>query len=133
MARAPDPHADYSGELQAEVMATVWRLGEARVEQVRTELPRGRSAAYTTVQTVMNRLVDRGLLTRERRGQAYTYRAVVSEGDFYSRAIGKRLAEASPGARRAALLNLLGDLQPEDLDEVARYAQRIRRARAAER
>jgi predicted transcriptional regulator len=133
MARGRDPHADYSGELQAEVMTTVWRLGEARVERVRAELPTGRSAAYTTVQTVMNRLVDRGLLTRERRGPAYAYRAVVSEGDFYSRAIGRRLAEASPGARRTALLNLLGDLQPEDLDEVARYAQRIRRARAAGR
>ncbi len=124
---------DYSGELQTEVMSAVWRLGEASVEQVKGELRAGDKHAYTTVQTVMNRLVEHGLLTREREGRAYTYRASRDEADFLSRAIGDRLADASPGARRSVLINLLGDLQPEDLDEVARYTRRIRRARTKER
>ncbi|MBA2637249.1 MAG: BlaI/MecI/CopY family transcriptional regulator, partial [Solirubrobacterales bacterium] len=72
------------------------------------------------------------LLGRERQGRAYTYRASQDEADFLSGAIGDRLAEASPGARRSVLINLLGDLQPEDLDEVARYTRRIRRARTDE-
>lgn len=123
---------DYSGELQSEVMSVVWLLGEASVEQVRGELRAGDKHAYTTVQTVMNRLVEHGLLTRERHGRAYIYRASQDEANFLARAIGDRLADASPGARQSALLNLLGDLQPEDLDEVARYTRRIRRARTDE-
>jgi len=82
---------------------------------------------------VMNRLVEHGLLTRERQGRAYTYRASQDEADFLSGAIGDRLAHASPRARRSVLINLLGDLQPEDLDEVARFTRRIRRARTDER
>jgi predicted transcriptional regulator len=132
MAAKRDAPAEYRGELQSEVMAIVWRRREARVEDVRAELPVDRSAAYTTVQTVMNRLVERGLLSRQRSGQAFVYRPAVTEADFVSRAIGRRLSEASPDARRSALLNLIGDLEAEDLDEVARYARRIRRARAEE-
>lgn len=124
---------DYSGELQTEVMSAVWRLGEASVEQVRAELRAGHKHAYTTVQTVMNRLVEHGVLTRERQGRAYSYRARQDEAAFLSRAIGDRLAGASPETRRSVVLNLLGDLQPEDLAEVARYTRRIRRARTGER
>ena len=120
---------DFRGDLQAEVMAVVWRLGEAKVEDVRQVQATGRQLAYTTIQTVMNRLAERGLLVRERRGNAIVYRARYEEGDFLSRSIGQRLAEASPEARRAALVHLVGNLEPGELDEVARYANRIRRAR----
>lgn len=124
---------DYSGELQADVMSAIWRLGDATVEETRGELRGPREPAYTTVQTVMNRLADRGLLARDRRGHAYVYRARVNEADFLVRTIGERLADASPAARRTALLNLLGDLKPDELQEVARYTRRIQRARAEER
>lgn len=129
MTRRARRHPDYRGDLQSEIMAAVWKLGEARVEDVRMTQPeRGRSA-YTTIQTVMNRLAERGLLERERRGNAFVYRPTYEEGDFLSRMIGERLADASPEARRAALVNLLDELDPGDLDELSRYAQRIRRAR----
>jgi predicted transcriptional regulator len=117
------------GDLQAEVMATVWRLGEAKVEDVREAQPAKRRSAYTTLQTVMNRLVERGLLTRERQGNAFVYRPKYEEAEYLAQTIGERLADASPDARRAALVNLVGQLEESDLDEVARFANRIRRAR----
>ena len=127
MARPNTP--DYSGNLQTEVMAAVWKLGEAKVEDVRALRPSRSRLAYTTVQTVMNRLVERGLLVRERNGNAYTERPRFDEGDYLAERIGKRLAEASPDARRHALVSLIGDLEPGELDEVARLAARIRRKR----
>lgn len=110
-------------------MAAVWQLGEATVEDVRGQQSARERSAYTTVQTVMNRLVERGLLTRERRGVAYVYRAASDESDYLVEQINDRLDQASPDARRAALVGLVGRLDAEDLDEVARYANRIRRAR----
>jgi predicted transcriptional regulator len=127
MASPGDEKLDLRGDLQAEVMAAVWRLGEVKVEDVRASQPRRRRSAYTTVQTVMNRLVDRGLLERQRRGNAFVYRARYDEAEYLSRAITSQLAGASPSARRAALVNLVGDLAPGDLAEIARYANRIRR------
>lgn len=110
-------------------MAAIWKLGTAKVDDVRAEQPRTSRSAYTTVQTVMNRLVERGLLERQREGTAFVYRARYDEADYLARAIGERLADASPDARLAALHNLVGGLDPADLDEIARYANRVKRAR----
>ena len=110
-------------------MATIWRLGEAKVEDVREAQPANQRSAYTTLQTVMNRLVERGLLTRERQGNAFVYRPQHEEAEYLTQTIGERLAGASPDARRAALVNLVGQLEQPDLDELARYANRVRRAR----
>lgn len=113
-------------------MTAVWRLGEAKVEDVREAQPARERSAYTTLQTVMNRLVERGLLTRERHGNAFVYRPQYEEADYLTQTIGDRLAEASPDARRAALVNLVGQLEETDLDEIARFANRVRRARKRE-
>jgi predicted transcriptional regulator len=113
-------------------MAAVWKLGEAKVDDVRDRQPASRRSAYTTLQTVMNRLVERGLLVRERRGNAFVYRPCYEEAEYLTQTIGERLAGASPEARRAALVGLVGTLDADDLDEVARYANRIRRARKKE-
>jgi predicted transcriptional regulator len=117
------------GTLQEQVMRIVWELGKATVDDVRAEQPRRRRPAYTTVQTVLNRLVDRGLLVRERRGRAFVYRPAYNESEVVAHAIGARLADASHEARRAALLNLVEGLDPDELDDVARLANRIRRER----
>lgn len=122
---------DVRGDLQIEVMAAVWQLGPATVEDVRSAQPRQRRSAYNTIQTVMNRLVERGLLMRRRRGNAYVYTARYDEATYLARTIGDRLAEASPEARRAALVHLVEGLDPSEQDEVARYAGRIKRKRGA--
>jgi predicted transcriptional regulator len=125
--RSPD--LDFRGDLQIEVMNAVWRLGEATVDAVREQQPKRTRSAYTTVQTVLNRLVERGVLTRERKGRAFVYSAKLGESELLARSIGKRLAEASPDARRAALVNLVDELEPGEVDEIARRANQVKRAR----
>ena len=88
------------GELQAQIMPAVWRIGEGSVEQVRSALPKRYRSAYTTVQTVLNRLAERGLLVRERRGNTIYYRPRISEADYLSRTIQQTLAGASAEARQ---------------------------------
>jgi predicted transcriptional regulator len=123
------PEHDLRGSLQAEVMRAMWRLDEATVDDVRATLPRSRRAAYTTIQTVMNRLLDRGLLDRRRRGKAFVYRARYPESEFVARAIRERLKGASADARTPALLSLIEGLKEEELGELATYANKVRRER----
>jgi predicted transcriptional regulator len=129
MPRQANTGLELRGDLQAEVMEAVWRLGEATVDDVRAEQPKRRRSGYTTLQTVMNRLAERGLLTRKRRGRAFVYKPRYEEHEYLARTISGQLAEASPSARRAALVSLIGGLEPDDLDEVAQYAKRVQRTR----
>lgn len=115
------------GELQRRVMRVLWDSGEARVEDVRAAL--GGPSAYTTIQTVLNRLAGRGLVERVRSGPAYLYRAAVSEADFLSTAFSQVLDDASEPARRLALSRLVEKLDREELDEARRLADEARRRR----
>jgi predicted transcriptional regulator len=123
------PEHDLRGSLQAEVMRAMWQVDEATVDDVRATLPRSRRAAYTTIQTVMNRLLDRGLLDRKRRGKAFVYRARYPESELVARAMRERLKGASADARTPALLSLIEGLKEEELDELATYANKVRRGR----
>ena len=112
------------GELQAQLMPVLWRLGEGTVEEVRAALPRRYQSAYNTVQTVLNRLVHRGLLTRERRGHSMVYRPKLTEADYVTRSLEWALAAASSEARQLALAKLIGRL---DGDELTRLRAKGRR------
>jgi predicted transcriptional regulator len=114
------------GELQAQVMAALWRLNAGTVEQVREELPSRYQGAYNTVQTVLNRLAERGLLKRVREGRGFVYQPQLSEAEYLSGSIRRTLSGASSGARQAALASIIGGLRPEELSELEQLAREAR-------
>jgi predicted transcriptional regulator len=114
-----------SGELQTQLMAALWRLGAGTVEQVRSEIPPRYRGAYTTVQTVLNRLAERGLLSRHKVGNAIEYRPKISEADYLSRSIADTLSGASVGARQVALARLIAELDKGELSELQRLADEV--------
>lgn len=60
-------------------MDTVWAGGPQTVRAVHQALPAAHRVAYTTVMTVMNRLVDQGYLRRRGSGHGpFRYQAVQS-------------------------------------------------------
>lgn len=71
------------GELEAQIMDAVWRLEEPTVGDVCDYL--GEDHNYKTVMTVMNRLVDKQILSRRRVGRAYSYAPCDSRDDFLAR------------------------------------------------
>jgi predicted transcriptional regulator len=121
------PSGPVLGDLQAQIMSAMWRLEAATVEEVRSALPTRYRGAYNTVQTVLNRLADRGLLIRRRRGNAIEYRPKLTEAEFRSRSIASTLAGASSGARQAVLAQLVDGLDEQQLDELRRLAKGKRR------
>lgn len=121
------------GELQAQIMAALWRLESGTVEQVRGALPPRYRGAYTTVQTVLNRLAERGFLARRRSGQAIVYSPTLTEAQYLSRTIQHTLASASPEARQAALAQLISGLQDSERADLKRLTDEVDAARRAKR
>lgn len=115
----------FTGELQAQIMSALWRLGSGTVEQVRSALPPRYRGAYNTIQTVLNRLAERGLLSRSKAGNAIEYRPVVSEAEYLSRSISQTLAGASMDARQAALARLIGSLEKDELADLQQLAREM--------
>ncbi len=81
------------GELEHQIMRAVWSNGGAATCRTVTGVVRRKKPlAYTTVVTVMNRLVDKGLLHREPARDAYVYTAPYSPQEFYSSLAGAMLS-----------------------------------------
>ena len=112
-----------------QIMNILWRLSSGTVDEVRGELPNADRSAYTTVQTVMNRLAERGLLERERTGKSFRYKPTLSEAEYVSIALQQALDRASSDARQAALVELIGGLDSEELSRLRRRAKTIERSR----
>ena len=118
------------GALQQRVMRVLWDLGGGSVEQVRKALPSKHQGAYTTIQTVLNRLAERGLVGRERDGNLIRYSPAVSESDYYSRSLTETLSRASDEARRTALAKVVGELGPGEFDRVRSIAREVAKRRS---
>lgn len=61
------------GPLEQEVMDCAWREEVVSVKDVHSCLKKSRKIAYTTVMTIMTRLTEKGLLTRNKQGKAFFY------------------------------------------------------------
>jgi len=61
-------------QLELDCMKVLWARGEASVRQVWAELSARRSLAYTTIETILDRLARKGVVTRARNGRAFLYR-----------------------------------------------------------
>jgi predicted transcriptional regulator len=56
-------------------MSLVWKRPNATVREICDDVAARRPIAYTTVMTTMDRLFQKGLLSRSREGNAYRYSA----------------------------------------------------------
>ena len=116
------------GDLEAEVMGVVWEVGPATVQDV-VDRRRERKLAYTTIMTVMNRLVDKGYLGREKRGRAYVYRPLVAREQIAGSELRSVVDRFFDGLRSHAVDQLIGDEDALDDAELERLERLIRRRR----
>lgn len=123
--------ARYLGTLEAEIMEILWRTGAATVREVVDELAQRRPIAYTTVMTVMARLVDKGLLRRTRDGPGYRYLPTSSREAFLeqtSRRIVDDLLANCGDVAIAQLAKALERVDPDRLEALVRLSRQHREA-----
>ncbi len=118
--------APHLGELEAAIMEVIWTHRAATVREVRGHLRRTPSPGYTTVATIMMRLVDKGLLDRSRAGKTDLYRPLYDRSEFARRAAATaidRLVDAYGDVALAQFATALENADPERLERLrARFA-----------
>src|SRR3954466_7696489 len=64
---------DIPPPLELECLKVLWHLGEGNVKDVRGVLTQSRNLAYTTVMTILDRLVRKGGVERRKVGRSFFY------------------------------------------------------------
>ncbi|CAG7644490.1 hypothetical protein PAESOLCIP111_04719 [Paenibacillus solanacearum] len=72
----------FFGPLEARIMNVLWTSSEIAIKDVQARLERDQAINFNTVMTVMNRLVEKGVLTKRSVGRTSLYRPLLSKEHF---------------------------------------------------
>lgn len=109
------------GELERDVLNVLWDSDEPLLpSDVREAL--GANLAYTSVATVLTRLVEKGSVTRVPAGRAFAYRPTLSREDWYAEQM-LAVLDGSPN-QRALLVGFVGKLSRRDRDALRRMLEK---------
>lgn len=114
------------GSLEADILAIVWEFDRTTVRDVYETLRERRQIAYTTVMTVMNNLVKKGLLTQDKANIAYVYTPAIPGREvahIVLDSVVDRLLRGQNNVAVSHLLGLDGELTPTQLEELRSWAR----------
>src|SRR5918992_6114628 len=107
-------------KFEMEIMEAVWSLGAASVREIQERLPEKKRPAYTTVQTIIYRLEEKGAVRRVKKiGNAHIFEASVTRKSAHRRLINE-LLDLFGGSARPLMAHLVetGKLSLEDVREL---------------
>jgi predicted transcriptional regulator len=107
------------GELERRVMDVLWDDGgQLTPAEVNARLDTERELAYTTVMTVLVRLFDKGLVTRQRRGRAWEYRSVLGREEQAAQRMNAMLRDG--GDQSISLARFVDNMSAKERAELQR-------------
>lgn len=116
------------GDLERQVMEVLWEATAHEALSSREVLERlgpARERAYTTVKTVLDRLVDKDMVSRTRDGRLWRYRARSSREGLTTDALRSVLGGIENADRSTALLHFLQSVDDDDRAELRRLLDQI--------
>lgn len=112
------------GDAELEIMLYIWEAGgPVQSTYIHHRMRGSRDWALPAVVTAMNRLVEKGFLSCEKRGRSNWYQAEISEGD-YKAAEGRGVIDRLYGSSFTGMVAALYDgraIGKEDLAELRQY------------
>lgn len=107
-------------KFELEIMHAFWELGRASIREIQESLPEDKRPAYTTVQTIVRRLEDKGAVQKVKKiGNAFIFEPVVTRKAALHRLVDELLGFFGGSARPLmAHLAESGKLDLEDLSEL---------------
>ncbi len=114
-------------ERELDVLKVLWDLGEARVRDVHEAMCRQQECAFTTVQTLLRIMADKGLVRQRQVERALLYTPVYTREQVRSRFLNR----VFDGALDKLVLNMLQaeSVSPEEMRDLELLIAKARRSK----
>lgn len=98
----------FTSDSELEVLKALWEQGPGTVRELHEALQAGGSSwAYTTVQTLLARLEQKGYVRCDKAGRAHVFEASVSKEELLSEQLGSLADKVCEGAATPLMLTLV--------------------------
>lgn len=110
-------------EAELEILKIIWELEPVTVRSIHERIAALKEVGYTTVLKQVQRLTERGILTREVTDGTHYYRAVLHEQDVKQGLVDRMLQGAFGGSALQMFMHALGNRKAsrEELQELRRW------------
>ena len=119
-------------KLEHQIMDALWSRGASSVREVLEAFPEKGRPAYTTVQTMVYRLEEKGAIRRTKKiGNAHIFEAVISRASAQRRLIDELLAFFG-GSSQPVVAHLIesGNLTLDDVKEAEQLLLKLKSGRS---
>jgi predicted transcriptional regulator len=117
------------GELESLVLDQLWASGELSTPSAYELVGKPRGLAYTTVLTILQRLLKKGLVVRKEEGKRHLYAPALSKDEF-ARRQGVQLAARVVALSGEGLAAMLAEAQRLDPAVIAALREKVEQAEA---
>jgi BlaI family transcriptional regulator, penicillinase repressor len=115
-------------KLEHQIMEALWNRGASSVREILEAFPEKGRPAYTTVQTMMYRLEEKGAIRRTRKiGNAHIFEAAISRASAQRRLVDELLAFFG-GSSQPVVAHLIesGNLTLDDVKEAEQLLLKLK-------
>jgi predicted transcriptional regulator len=108
-------------------MAVLWRTPAATVADVVEALRERYALTYSTVQTMLRILEQKGYVTHDKSGRAFIFRAVVDKGQARRQALKHLIGRLFDGSPSLLVSNVLDDeeIDPQEVEQLKRLIEQV--------
>jgi BlaI family transcriptional regulator, penicillinase repressor len=114
-------------KFELEIMDVLWKLKRASVREIQERLAPEKDSAYTTVQTIVYRLEEKGAVRKTKKiGNAYIFEPIISRKSVHRRMIDE-LVDLLGGSTRPLMAHLVesGRLTLDEIRELEKTLETL--------
>jgi len=120
----------FFGPLEANIMEYLWDKDEQSIKAVQQSLELAKPINFNTVMTVMNRLVEKGILEKRSEGRLSLFRPVQSKEEFFeeqSKKLTENLLDEFGGAVISHMLDAMKDADQGLIEKLEKKIQSLKK------
>lgn len=120
----------FFGPLEANIMEYLWDKNEQSIKAVQQSLELDKPINFNTVMTVMNRLVEKGILEKRSEGRLSLFRPVQSKAEFLeeqSKKLTENLLDEFGGTVISHMLDAMKDADQGLIEKLEQKIQSLKK------
>jgi predicted transcriptional regulator len=116
---------------ELEILQILWQNDSATVKTINEKLNKKKPVGYTTTLKIMQIMLEKGLLEREKEGRSHIYKAVKKQSETQNVLLEKVLETAFGGSASKLVMQAIGrdKTSDEELKEIKKFILQMEKER----
>lgn len=112
-------------EAELEILQVLWKDQPTTVRAIHEKLSKSKDVGYTTILKQMQRMFEKGIVSRTKEGKTHLYSSIPKEKDIQKGMFNKLVKTAFKGSKMDLVLHALGNSKPskEELEKLQEWLQ----------